>query len=321
MDIVTKAWRVGAAIAVLAGLIASPVAGQGDTPAVAAARKLFGDYRVIPGERIGSVRLGEATRDDFRSRWELTNTYGLRRDAVKWWHWPEHNMGRSPDFAWDQPFEFFFCSSNSRLFASYVFNAGSWYPDHPMFWLFMQRLVTPEGLEGRHPFTRWLELNAKPVEIRTDLAPAIQPWKTFIFENGLLVGEPGGLIRPVTIGVYNLDICRGEPIKGVYLPFLGRSEVVKLATSKSGDLQRVRIGPETSEFGNRDKIFILLELAFPPTVFDAGFTFFVKAKFADGSERIWERVGRFRAPRTSYAIAFELAPEPSWERVLKSVEK
>jgi hypothetical protein len=141
------------------------------------------------------------------------------------------------------------------------------------------------------------------------------PWHYLFFRNGLFLLATADLnlnLRPTVIGVYNTDICRGEPIKGAYLPFLGRSEVVKLATGKTGDLQRVRIGTETDEFGAQEKIFVLLELSFPPTVFGAGFSFFVKARFADGNERVWERVGRFRAPRTSYAIAFELAPEPRW---------
>lgn len=110
------------------------------------------------------MRLGEATRDDFRTRYGLTSTYGFRPADDIMWHWPERNFGKSPGVGTDQPFSFAFCQSNARLFAASVFNAGSWYPDHQLFWLFMQRLTTPEGTEGKNYITAGRNSTAGPLK-------------------------------------------------------------------------------------------------------------------------------------------------------------
>lgn len=162
------------AVILLIIAVAIPVtesASNQDSPAVAAARQLFGDYQVIPGERIGSVKLGETTVEDFVRFYGLTNTYGLRPNPEPVWEFPDPKIAIGPGvtMAWDQPFAFLFCQSNRRLVATSVFNVRSLYPDHQLFWLFMQRLATPEGATGKQPFSQWISGYGKPLTINTKM--------------------------------------------------------------------------------------------------------------------------------------------------------
>lgn len=110
---------------------ATESAGNQDSPAVAAARRLIGDYEIIPGERIGSIRLSETTREDFRRHFGLTNQYGYLQGPDAQWNWPERNLAGGPGGPWDFPSMFVFCRSNGHLMATSVSYARPWVPDHP----------------------------------------------------------------------------------------------------------------------------------------------------------------------------------------------
>lgn len=301
---------VRAAVILLVIAVALPVtesAGSQDSPAVAAARKLFGDYKVIPGERVGNVSLGEATQEDFRQKYGLTSTYGFRPSPEVIWHWPERNFGRAPGGYGDQPFSYAFCQSNSRLFATAVFNAGSWYPDHQLFWLFMQRLTTPEGAEGRSAITRWQGFYGRPAAVRPEMS--LLSGNLWLFHNGLFLDVTENLnLRPTQIGVYNLDICRGGTIRGKYVPFFRHVEVNKFFLSKRGDPDKNEIGPPVTEakFRLRERVYVAIELSLPAWDTDQPVRFLRAFRSPDGSNApaFLDRV--IKAGETSITIVFHL---------------
>lgn len=244
-------------------LLLAPVSAisQEDNATIAAARKLFGDYQVVPGERIGSIRLGETTQDEYFRFYGLTRHYGFRASPPDVWGWPERNFGQGLRPGSDQPFQFGFCQSNKKLFAAFVFNAGSWYPDHAAFWLFMERLKTPEGILGTARVSQWLESYGEAVAVLKDLHP---PWTFQLFRTGLAIAEvPGQNFRPTFIGVYHIGICTGEALKGVYVAHFGRLDPGRLLFSKTGSawVEKVAEGFKESEL-----VYVRFEFTFkPPT--------------------------------------------------------
>lgn len=224
-------------------LVLSPTLGA-QTP------QIFGDRMVIPDERLGDMRLG-TPREVIWAR------FGAPAQRVIFpmkWTWPK-NLGMF--WSWGEgDFRGGFCDSNDRMFVAYA--RVPFFP-----------ISVPEGLTTKSGFDAFISAYGPPV---ARVAPlGLDPMH--IFANGFVSG--GGLWA---IGVFNPSVCDStEPIRGIYIPFLGRSEIKRVGTSKIGDEKEGVIGPPTARFRKDDRVYFLIEFAFSPAKMDR--TLNIRRKF------------------------------------------
>lgn len=239
-------------------------------PAAAVYHRLLGNYLAIPGESLGTIRLGETNSGEFHAKFGLTR-------FVRWppteitWDWPEPKYGYAR-IDYDQPLEFFFCRSgdlrNQKLYAVITYNAT---PDYPAEFgreqlrLYYRRLMTPERFHSRIPPPEWARVYGEPIVVPMKVyADTIQ---THLFHNGLVIipvlPTPSSWV--FGMGVYNDEVCRGGGPRGLYVAFLGRlmPESGKIQFSKTGDVQTKTIGPEPEKIGENDILYVRFELPTP----------------------------------------------------------
>lgn len=243
-------------------------------------------------------------------RYGLTRHYGFTRITLVW-NWPEPNFG-SATIDHDQPFSFYYCRSNDRLFAVEAFGPAPWYPDTELLWVFYRRLRTPEGLNHGQRLPQWATVYGQPLKVLTDLE---QGWPRHVLPGGLLINQREDRAWVSGIGVYDTRICQGDSIRGAYLSGLGRVEPGKVQFSRTGDVRTATIGDplpgDIPEVRSNELLYVLLELTFPPARQEAGVL--IRRKITTSSGETIVDSDHFRAIKqgeTRLAITFEIGWRP-----------
>ena len=226
-------------------------------------RAIYGDLLVVPGERLGALVLGGAIRDEFVKR------YGEPDYSWAPWAWPRPNLGRIERW-FAQGIALGFCSANKTLYASFAASSADTRPNAFLVNQYVNKLSTPEGLNKiTHRITDFYRVYSEPVYRIPDLGTGIG----YVFGNGLVIGQAADPTQIWILGAVNPDICDGKKTVGVYVPWVGRAQITRVATSKTGDPEKGTIsepacipgsGERACTYRKNERVYFLVELGFPP---------------------------------------------------------